>query len=152
MVPLGTKHFENGNYTVSLGDKEGIFANGQSIYLKDNQTGIITNLIQGSYTFAAIAGENTARFEIIYQPGAVLATDAVSKEEIVVYRDGEDFVVKSQAKKITALEVYDAAGRLVLQLSPNQKEVRIAATAFVNGAYLLKINRNGEVSSKKILK
>lgn len=152
VVSLGTKHFEAGNYTISLGDKEGIFADSQSVYLRDKQTGIITNLSQGSYVFDAEAGTTESRFEIIYQPQTTLATDGNEKEEIMVYRDGTDFVVKSATKKITELDVYDAAGRLTLQVTPNQKEVRINVAGFVNGIYVLKINQGTQITTRKIFK
>ncbi|WHF53077.1 T9SS type A sorting domain-containing protein [Chryseobacterium gotjawalense] len=153
VVLLGTNHFANGNYTIALGNqKDGVFANGQNIYLKDKQTGVITNLSEGNYTFASNAGESTGRFEIIYQPGAVLATDAATKEELVIYRDNSDFVVKAQTKQITAIEVYDAAGRLIYRVQPNSKTAVIAADRLVNGVYILKISQNGQLTSRKIVR
>ena len=152
VVPLGTKHFEDGNYTVSLGDKEGIFANGQNIYLKDNQTGIITNLSEGSYSFNSAVGEFSTRFEIIYRPQVVLATDGATKENLQVYRDGTDFVVKSSDKTITRLEVYDGSGRMLMKLAPKNKEARIPAAALSNGMYILLIDQHGEVTSRKVVK
>ncbi|MBU8882738.1 T9SS type A sorting domain-containing protein [Kaistella sp. DKR-2] len=151
-IPLGSNFFATGNYTFSLGSQEGVFANGQSIYLKDKQTGIITNLSAGAYSFSAAAGESTGRFEIIYQPEAVLATDAAVKEEVQVYRDGNDFVVKARSKKITDLEVYDAAGRLIEQMQPKSLKVIIPSEIIINGTYLLKITQGGATVVKKILK
>ncbi|WP_165983178.1 GEVED domain-containing protein [Chryseobacterium salivictor] len=151
-VPLGSRHFEAGQYKIELDTTEGIFANGQNIYLKDKQAGIITNLSAGNYTFETNAGESTGRFEIIYQPETVLATDSNIKENLAVYKNGDDFVIKSQSKIITALEVYDAAGRLINSSIPNQKEVRLPAASLVNGIYVLKIVCNGAVVIKKILR
>lgn len=153
VVPLGSNHFAGGNYTIALGhQKDGVFANGQDIYLKDKQTGIVTNLSQGNYVFAAITGESIGRFEIIYLPQTVLVTDAKVKENLAVYRDRHDFVVKSQTINISTVEVYDAAGRLLLHLSPYSKEVRLDGSNLVNGIYVLKINQNGKVTTKKVLR
>lgn len=152
VIPLGSNHFSTGNYTISLGTKEGIFDNGQNIYLKDKQTGIMTNLSAGSYTFAANAGESTGRFDIVYQPETVLATEGAVKENLIVYRDGSDFVVKAQSKKITSLELFDTAGRLILTLNPNSIKAVIPAEKIVNGVYVLKINQNGQITSKKIIR
>ena len=153
VVPLGTKHFANGNYTIALKDqKDGVFANGQSIYLKDKQTGIITNLSEGNYTFAAIAGENTGRFEIIYQPEIVLATDGIDKEQIIVYRENNDFIIKSP-KEMERVEVYDPSGKLIKVLLPNSKSAVIESTTLINGMYILKIElKDGEQYMKKIRK
>ena len=151
-IPLGTRHFVGGDYTIALGDQEGIFANGQSIYLKDKQTNTITNLKAGNYTFTASAGASTGRFEIIYQSDVVLVTESTFKEELTVYRDGEDFVVKAQTKKITGVEVYDMSGRLIFSQNANNTKVVVNGTSLSNGTYLLKINQGTEVYTKKILK
>lgn len=152
IISLGTTHFVSGEYTIGLDDKEGIFANGQNIYLKDIQTGTVTNLSEGNYTFAANAGESTGRFEIIYQPETVLATDGTVKDDLVVYRDGSDFVVKAQSKKITVLDLYDGVGRLIFSMKPNNLKVTLPANKMVNGVYFLKINQSGKITTKKILK
>lgn len=152
LVKVGTRQFTSGLYSIRLGTKEGIFANGQNIYLKDKQTGIVTNLSEGNYTFTANAGESTGRFEIIYQPETVLATDTKVKESLIVYKDGNDFVVKAQNKKISSLEVFDSAGRLILALKPESIKAIIPAEKINNGLYVLKINQNGEITSKKIIR
>ena len=151
-IVLGSNYFATGNYTIALAENEGVFANGQNIYLKDKQTGIVTNLSQGAYTFAATAGASTGRFEIVYLPEAVLATDGTTKENLVVYKDGNNFVVKAQSKKITDLELFDAAGRLMRSFRPNSFKTIIPADQLLNGVYILKINQNGEITTKKVIR
>lgn len=151
-VPLGAKHFVNGVYTISLEKAEGVFANGQAVYLKDRNTGIMTDLTKGSYSFTASAGETTGRFEIKYQAEAVLSADAGIKEELTVYRENSDFVVKAASGKITGLEVYDMNGRLISKSEPNSSVGTIDSSMMDHGVYVVKINRNGIVTAKKILK
>ncbi|MBF8457225.1 hypothetical protein IV494_08515 [Kaistella sp. G5-32] len=152
-IILGSQHFATGNYTIALAENEGIFANGQIIYLKDKQTGIMTNLSAGSYTFAANAGPSTGRFEIVYLPETVLATDSNVRETLVVYKDGTDFVVRNAGQNITAVEVFDASGRLMLKRSGSQKEWRFSAQQFIEGVFVVKATlRSGEVLSRKIRK
>ena len=151
-IILGSQHFTTGNYTIALGDQEGIFANGQNIYLKDKQTGIVTNLSQGNYTFTANAGSSTGRFDIVYIPETVLATNGNLKESLLIYKDGNDFVVKAQTKKITNLDLFDAAGRLMRSFQPNNVKAVIPADQLSNGVYLLKINQNGEITTRKIVR
>ena len=148
-IVLGSNYFATGNYTIALAENEGVFANGQNIYLKDKQTGIVTNLSQGAYTFAATAGASTGRFEIVYLPEA---TDGTTKENLVVYKDGNNFVVKAQSKKITDLELFDAAGRLMRSFRPNSFKTIIPADQLLNGVYILKINQNGEITTKKVIR
>lgn len=152
VIPLGTQRFVEGNYMIALDNKEGIFSNGQTIYLKDKQTGTVTNLSAGSYTFAVTAGESTGRFEIVYQPETVLATTGSNKEELIVYRDGTNFTVKSESKKIDEVEMFDAAGKLIKVLKPNSKQAVLDASALPNGVYILKVTIAGKVMSKKIIR
>lgn len=152
VLPLGTRHFAAGIHHIKLGNKEGVFANGQSIYLKDKQNGIITDLSQNSYAFSANAGEINNRFEIIYKPESVLATDTNVKESLQVYRNGEDFIVKSIQNKIQKVDVYDANGRLLRSIKGSAEEIKIDASMLPSGMYILNINRNKEVINKKIIK
>ena len=152
VVSLGTNSYVSGDHVISLQEKEGIFANGQNIYLKDKQTNKVTNLSAGAYTFTANAGLTKGRFEIIYENDIVLGTGTTNKDELIVYRDGTDFVVKAATKKISDIEVYDTSGRLMVKLKPNQTEVRIAGQALINTVYVLKINQNGKITTRKIIR
>lgn len=153
VLTLGTRHYTAGNYTIQAVDEEGEFANGQAIYLKDKALGIITDLTKGDYSFTSEAGEYTNRFEIVYTPALVLATDTVVKSKLEVYRDATDFVVSSSEHPIARIEVYDASGRLVLTAHGQSKELRFSAERLLNGMYLLKAQlKNGEQLTKKIRK
>ncbi|WP_326985983.1 GEVED domain-containing protein [Chryseobacterium sp. MP_3.2] len=152
VVSLGTVHFAAGNHRIMVKDQEGIFANGQNIYLKDRQTGILTNLSAETYTFTANAGESTGRFEIIYRPETVLITESTSAEQIMVYREATEVVIKSP-KIIAEVEVYEASGKLWNQLQPNNKIARVDVSALPNAVYVLKIKtKEGEVVSRKFIR
>ncbi len=148
VVPVGSKHFQNGNFTISLAQKEGIFNNGQAIYLHDKDLGTYTNLQNGNYSFTANAGEFANRFEIVYKLN-VLGTTEVSKDSFEVYREGEDFFVRND-KNIETVEVFDASGRKVIQLNANSKLIRVKLDA--KGLYILKAVSAGKEYSKKIMK
>ena len=152
LVTLGIAHFAAGNYKIEISDREGIFSNGQKIYLKDKQTGVITNLSQGSYSYTAEAGENNTRFEIIYEPETVLIANESVKGECIIYRDASDFVVKSKDKTIENIELYDASGRLVLKMKGNNsKELRFNAEKLHQGMYIVKVITKVGVITKKII-
>ena len=148
VVPLGTKHFENGSFTVSLAHKEGLFTNGQAIYLHDKSTGTYTNLQNQAYSFTANAGEFANRFEIVYKLD-VLATSEVQKDAFEVYKDGEDFFVRNN-KNIENVEIFDAVGRKVQNIDSNSKLVRIKLES--NGLYIIKAKSAGKEYSKKVVK
>ena len=148
VVPVGTKHFENGNFTIALIQKEGLFNNGQAVYLHDKVMGTYTDLQNGSYSFAANVGENSNRFEIVYKLG-VLSTSEVTKDAFEVYRNGEDFFVRND-KNIDSVTIYDASGRQIQTLNGGAKEIRISLNA--KGVYLVKAVSQGKEYTKKIIK
>ncbi|MCX8523521.1 T9SS type A sorting domain-containing protein [Chryseobacterium formosus] len=148
VVQLGNKHFETGNFTISLSHKEGLFTNGQEIYLHDKQSGTYTNLQNGTYNFSANAGDFTNRFEIVYKLN-VLSTNETEKGAFEVYRDGEDFVVRNH-KNIQSVEVFDAAGRKIQQITANSKLVTVKIQA--KGMYILKALSEGKEYTQKIIK
>lgn len=153
VLPLGINAFASGEHTIHLFNKEGVFADGQSIYLKDNQLNILTDITAGDYKFTTEAGTIDSRFEIVYESEAVLGTSITIKPELEVFKDLNDFVVTSTSKSLLSVEMYDAVGRLVNQLKGNAKEFRIPASQLVNGIYLLKIElADGSISVKKIRK
>ncbi|MEC5156963.1 choice-of-anchor D domain-containing protein [Chryseobacterium sp. MP_3.2] len=151
VLKVGNRFFTSGTYKIRLGTKEGIFDNGQNIYLKDFQTGIITNLSQGSYSFPANAGEQTGRFEIIYKPESILTVNDPLKDQLQVYRNGDQFVISSTKGNIDEVELYDVSGRMVLKVKSTSNKVLIDVSLISSGGYVLKIKRNYETISKKII-
>lgn len=152
VIPLGNVYSANGEYTISLKNPEGIFNNGQTIYLRDkllNKYIDITSL--GSYTFSATKGTNATRFEIVYKDNSTLGTDSDAKSEFTVYRDANYFVVQS-SKKLGNVEVYDAGGRLVRKLSSKENQLRIDAADLPSAVYIIKAENSGDVRTKKIIK
>lgn len=152
VVALGASFYEAGAYALSISKREGVFADGQNVYLKDKQTGIVTNLSENTYVFQADKGLSEERFEISYLPNATLGAATSVKENMNVYREGADFVVKSTTQKITKLQVYDAAGRIVFTIHPYAKEAIIKGEVLLHGMYLVKIDADGTVFTKKIIK
>ena len=151
-VDLGTSHYEAGIHSIALGKKEGVFANGQHIYLKDKHTNTITDLSAGDYVFNAVAGNTEDRFEIVYENDLVLGTDNQVRKNLIIYRNGDEFIIKSNDDKITEVELYDSVGRLLITVKPNATEARINVSHLSNAFYVLKIDQNGKVSSKKVIK
>lgn len=152
VVPLGTAHSQEGNYTISVWKKEGIFEGQQQIYLKDKTLGTVTDISEGSYSFQSTSGEFTNRFEIVYEPQTTLGTTGATKGDIIVYRDGNDFVIKSSLVNIQEVELYEVSGKLTRGLNGNAKELRFPTSKFANGVYILKIRlQNGSVVTRKII-
>ncbi|GGP06572.1 hypothetical protein GCM10010992_27110 [Cloacibacterium rupense] len=150
VVPLGASFFEDGTYTISLEEKEGIFDSAQPIYLRDHFTGKITNLSQENYTFSATKGVTDQRFEIIYK-NETLGTDNSSKNELLVYQTG-DLIKISSPENINKVSVYDASGRLMHQWKASGKNTEMNASKLSSGLYIVNIETINATQSKKILK
>ncbi len=150
-VHLGTSHYQAGLHTLSISKKEGIFANGQPVYLKDRETGTLTDLNKNPYPFFAAAGLSTDRFEIMYETEGVLGADEVPGEDPVIYRAGAEYVIKSKSQKITALEVIDSAGRVVYRVIPNSTTAVISTASLQKGFYVVQITQPHGTVRKKIV-
>lgn len=151
VVALGNVFSVNGTYTIKLQTAEGNFDANQTIYLRDKVLDKYIDLSDsGSYTFEATKGTNNTRFEIVYKNGT-LATNENKKSEFLVYKDGQDFVIRS-SNKLGRIEVYDISGRLMKSFTTNQATARIDVSSFSNGVFIIKAENSGEIRTKKINK
>ncbi|WP_313031248.1 Ig-like domain-containing protein [Soonwooa sp.] len=151
VVKLGVKISQTGNYTISLGDMEGIFANGQSIYIKDKSNSNIIDLTQQSYSFYAEKGSNDNRFEIVYKKPEITLTTSEEKKEIQIYKAQNAFVVSSKTDFIENIEIYDMLGRMIYQAQPNHKTVEIETSKLTKGMFIMKIKTKTFDFTKKII-
>ncbi len=153
IVTLGTKYYETGDYTITLGEKEGLFNSGQAVYLKDKKLNQIVNLTeQGSYRFAASKGIDETRFEIIYQDLSSFETVGKNVGTVSVIKDESELIVIDTKENITAVDVFDASGKLIASLSGNKsKEVKLSTIGFVKGVYILKITSEKGTTTKKVI-
>ena len=150
-IPLGIKTAAVGNQKIGIESKDGIFSQTQNIYLKDKLLNKTINLSSGDYTFTAVKGTDATRFEIVYKDDLVLGTDAATKSDFIVYKDGTDYVIKS-SKSLGRVEIYDAAGRMVVSKKTSENNIRLDAAALINGVYIIKAENSGDVRTKKVIK
>lgn len=152
VVQLGTTFYQPGEHTISLLTKEGVFAEGQPIYLKDKVTGQVINLQTQNYTFTVVdTNESSDRFEVAYV-NSTLATDVIkNKEGIAIYKDGTDFVISAN-EKLKEFKIYDASGKLMGQKSLAQKEYRFSAQDLKSGLYIIDVLTANQRVSKKVIK
>lgn len=152
VVALGNKHYIAGKNTIALDDKNGIFANGQAIYLKDKITGKITNLQDESYSFDSATGEFADRFEIVYK--TTLAVGDTPSKKISVFKDQSDFVIRTP-NKVQSVDLYDMSGRMIQSINAKNAsgaDIRISHTQLNKGVYIIRVNQNGEIFTQKVIK
>jgi hypothetical protein len=127
VVALNFKTDTAGDYTIALDQFDGVFASGQDIYLLDSKTGIETDLKVGSYTFAAVADKDNARFSLRYQKTLKVNAPAFNENSVSVYKNNGTLYVNAGSVIINSIEVYDVQGRLLA----SQRNVK-ATTASIN--------------------
>ena len=152
VVPLGNKHYVSGTNTIALDDKNGIFANGQPIYLKDKLTGTVTNLQDKSYSFDSAEGEFTDRFEIIYK--TTLAVSENATKNIAIFKDQSDFVIRTK-NPVQNVEVYDMSGRMIQSSNIRNNagtDIRIDHSKLNKGVYVIRVNQDGQIFTQKVIK
>lgn len=151
IIGLGYVSSASGNAVIALDDKEGVFKdNLKAIYLKDNQTGIVTNLQNNYYSFVTATGTNESRFSILYENNVLSAQDSQTKE-ILVYKNNDDLVVKANAV-ITGTDLFDVSGKLIRTVSgKNSKEIKIKTLGLTKGVYIVKITTEKGITTRKII-
>lgn len=152
VVALGFKAVEAGKFVISLNDFDGLFAEGNvKIYLKDNQTNLIHNLMETDYTFESEAGEFKSRFEIVYETEEVMGSDELTSHSIQIYKNNDNIVVSSKSEKILTVELFDMVGRNIFRnekVNSNHYEFK----SQFKGVLIIRVqSQNGKIISKKII-
>src|SRR5690606_13932280 len=154
VVQLGFRASENGKFKISLVDFDGIFAEGNvTIYLKDNNIGVIHNLMESDYEFESAEGEFKERFEVVYETEEIMDTGDFDSNLVQIYQDNENVVIESKTEKILSVELFDLSGR---NLHKNQKVnanlYQIKSRSFGTQVLVVKVQtQSGEVVKKKII-
>lgn len=114
LVSLGYKANAARQYTISLGDSNGLFAQGQAIYLKDKVEGIIRNITTSPYTFTTEAGTFDNRFEIAFTT-TVLGTEEIdaAANSMVIFKNNGIVNIDAGTLNINGVQVYDINGRML---------------------------------------
>ena len=113
VVPMRFKATTAGTYTIAIDHADGVFANGQTVFLRDNVAGVTHNLSDGAYSFAVEAGTFDSRFEVVYQSTLGTDTPVLTRNQVVVYAsEASTITVNSGNVVMSAIKVFDVRGRL----------------------------------------
>src|SRR5690606_245599 len=96
VVALGFRAVNAGSFTISLHNFDGLFADNQNIYLKDNFTQAVHNLKDGAYSFVSEEGVFNTRFEVVYQTAMSVENPVANNSNWVVYNQGEGYQIQTQ--------------------------------------------------------
>lgn len=152
VVPLHLRLNTAGNYQIALDHVNGIFAEGQDIFLKDNLLTTMHNLADGAYSFASGMGTFSNRFEIMYTNSTLGMVKNTVNDKVVVYNRNGNIVIDAGAAQITGVAVYDMRGRLVHSVTGiNNTEAVLAGLYVQREMLLLEITTTEGRATKKII-
>lgn len=115
VIPLGFTTQNSGLFTISLGEKDGLFTN-QSIYLKDNFTNSLIDLTQNNHTFIANAETINNRFEIVFKNNLSNNNQTEFDENsTIVFNENNSLTITSSTTKIKSIIAYDVLGRVLFE-------------------------------------
>ena len=113
-VPLGYHAQAAGNFTIAIAAVDGLFDQGQPIYLEDKLLNIIYDLRQAPYVFTTAQGTFNERFVLRYTNALLFNTNFSDlSASIAIYKSDNFITVKSDKTAMKEIMVYDIQGRLL---------------------------------------
>jgi trimeric autotransporter adhesin len=154
--PLHYRANYAGEYAIKLHNKTGIFANGQNVYIRDNQNNTIHDFITGAYTFTTDAGTNEGRFDIIYtleeQPSLTIEKLRLTSNTIMAYTKGNALIIETPGIQISDLYIHDLHGRTIYQNKHVDAESTAVQIAAQQQMLIVQItSTQGVKTSKKVI-
>ncbi len=153
VVPMSFKATTTGDYTIAIDHVDGLFAGYNDIYLRDNANGTVNNLVNGAYSFAANAGEDNSRFELVYRSLLSNETNLLTNNNVFVYKNNGGININTGKIAIDNIKIYDIRGRLLVEkIKVNTTTLTIDSAAFANQILVVKItSKDGVVINKKVV-
>ena len=154
IVPLGYFSIANGQFTISLGQREGVFDTTQNVYLEDRAMNIIHDLNQSPYTFTTSYGRYEDRFILRYIDTSLANPDfeTLNSSVIVATNQGE-MTIKSYVENMQDVTVFDILGRQLFEAKNiNNKDFVASNISLSQQTLIVKIKlENGTVVTRKVI-
>ncbi|NDI98743.1 T9SS sorting signal type C domain-containing protein [Flavobacterium sp. LaA7.5] len=152
-VTLGYSVTEAGSYTLSLDHTDGLFLEGQDIFLTDNVAEETVNLGYIDYVFASEAGTFEDRFVITYRLAPLSNPEfELNNTNVMVFAKDEVITVTSGNLEMADINIYDVRGRLLFtQSGINASEVVIDSLQSQQQMLIVKVTTDKGTVSKKIV-
>lgn len=154
VVTLGFTAKTAGEYTLSIDHVDGLFKDGQDIFIKDNTLGLTHNFKDGAYTFTTDAGNYNNRLQVVYKTAEALDTDkpALTNNNVIVYKQGNTINITTGAIAMNTVNVFDISGRkLYTKNNVNDREVTVAGLTAQQQVLIIEIATDKGSVSKKLI-
>lgn len=150
VVALGFKADSNGMFSIGIYDTDGLFAQGQDIFLRDNLTGTVHDIKTSPYSFSSELGTFDSRFELVYIDATLGVENKNLEQATLAYNDGT-LSVKSRFT-MDKIQIFDLRGRLIFEENGIGSLVFHTNDIYVSGQVLLvRITGQDKQITKKIV-
>ncbi|RAR46993.1 T9SS sorting signal type C domain-containing protein [Flavobacterium lacus] len=153
VVNLGFQTTTAGTFTLTLNEKDGVFAANSTIFIKDNALGIWHNITESPYEFVSEVGTFSARLELVYQEPLSVIESAVTANHFIVVKENNGLTVRSVNEAIATVTVFDLSGRQIASSQNNSStSVTVPLGTTQTQVLLLQVvTQDGLVVSKKVV-
>jgi len=151
-IPLGFKTTVAGTFEIQLADFDGLFDQGQAIYLEDKVLNVIHDLRESNYSFTTAVGTFEERFELQFLNGT-LGVPTFNEEGVVVYKNNQTIFINTGVTLMKEVKIFDIRGRLVAEkTSINATDVQFSNLNTAQQVLLVQITtEEGVVVTKKVI-
>ena len=122
-----------------------------NVYLVDNKTGTVTNMLTDDYTFVATTNDTPDRFIIRLSEGFSLSEHYYSCERFAYVDNGK--LMLDDISDNAVLEVYDVMGRKVdcNIIKGNNGPCYVEIVNIQTGLYIIKVSDKKGIRTQKII-
>ena len=149
-INLGLEIVEAGIYKIDIDHFEGIFTEGQAIYLEDIYENIIHNFTNGGYVFSTEIGVAIEDRFILRFINETLSFENEIFNSLTIYPNPSSniFTISFQSSEKLSIEVFDLTGKVILnRFTDNQ----IDLTGYAKGIYFVKLSIDDVQTVKKLV-
>jgi hypothetical protein len=153
-VPIGVTILSAGDYKIAIAAVDGLFEQGQPIFLEDKLLNIIHDLRVAPYSFSTTAGKFNDRFVLRYTNTALVNPDFGNIENSVIVAGNQaELTIKSSIENIQEVTIYDVLGRqLFFAKEINNTNFVTSNISMSQQTLIVKIKmENGMSISRKII-
>ncbi|WP_160748047.1 S-layer family protein [Flavobacterium sp. Sd200] len=155
VVALGFTTATAGQFTINVSRVDGLFEQGQQVFIKDNLLNTVTSL-EETYSFTSEAGTFNGRFEIVYAASPILGNNnpILDANSVVVFKEGNNININISTgnNTINSVTVYDINGRtLYNKNNMNSSKASVNNLQVAQQVLIIEVNTEKGKVSKRIV-
>ena len=142
-IPVSLEAYTMGKYTISIDASD---CNFEEIYLRDNFTGEIVDIINGDYTFVATSSDEAERFTLMITNNNDDNSDIIN-QNFAYISNGE--IIINDIEGSGNVQIFDVMGRMLVTRDVNGS-ANISTETLTNGIYIISLIDDNGIKTQKI--